>query len=88
VGLIEIVTEPDFNSSDQTAAFITDLSRLLKHLKCCNAIGAFGELRVDVNVSIGEDAANQNPRVEIKNLNSIHDVINSIGGFVSDFLLQ
>ncbi|CAH8846065.1 unnamed protein product [Trichobilharzia szidati] len=78
VGLIEIITEPDFNSSDQTAAFITDLSRLLKHLKCCNAIGAFGELRVDVNVSIGEDVANQNPRVEIKNLNSIHDVINSI----------
>uniref|UniRef100_A0A3Q0KTW5 Glutamyl-tRNA(Gln) amidotransferase subunit B, mitochondrial n=1 Tax=Schistosoma mansoni TaxID=6183 RepID=A0A3Q0KTW5_SCHMA len=78
VGLIEIVTEPDFNSSDQTAAFIMDLSRLLRHLKCCNAIGAFGELRVDVNVSIGQDIANQNPRVEIKNISTIHGVISSI----------
>ncbi|RTG89978.1 aspartyl-tRNA(Asn)/glutamyl-tRNA(Gln) amidotransferase subunit B [Schistosoma bovis] len=78
VGLIEIVTEPDFNSSDQVAAFIMDLSRLLRHLKCCNAIGAFGELRVDVNVSIGQDIANQNPRVEIKNISTIHGVISSI----------
>ncbi|CAH8538841.1 unnamed protein product [Schistosoma rodhaini] len=78
VGLIEIVTEPDFNSSDQTAAFIMDLSRSLRHLKCCNAIGAFGELRVDVNVSIGQDIANQNPRVEIKNISTIHGVISSI----------
>ncbi|CAH8540218.1 unnamed protein product [Schistosoma haematobium] len=78
VGLIEIVTEPDFNSSDQVAAFIMDLSRLLRHLKCCNAIGAFGELRVDVNVSIGQDIANQNPRVEIKNIGTIHGVISSI----------
>ncbi|KAH8875127.1 MOB kinase activator-like 4 [Schistosoma japonicum] len=78
VGLIEIVTEPDFNSSDQTAAFITDLSRLLKYLKCCNSVGAFGELRVDVNVSIGSDLANQNPRVEIKNINTIHGVTSSI----------
>ncbi|CAH8510560.1 unnamed protein product [Heterobilharzia americana] len=78
VGLIEIVTEPDFNSSDQTAAFIADLARLLKYLKCCNAIGAFGELRVDVNVSIGQDAANQNPRVEVKNINCIRGVISSI----------
>ncbi|KAK4471113.1 hypothetical protein MN116_005511 [Schistosoma mekongi] len=78
VGLIEIVTEPDFNSSDQTAAFITDLSRLLKYLKCCNSVGAFGELRVDVNVSIGQDLANQNPRVEIKNINTIHGVTCSI----------
>ncbi|CAH8493759.1 unnamed protein product [Schistosoma turkestanicum] len=78
VGLIEIVTEPDFNSSDQTAAFLTDLSRLLKHLKCCSAIGAFGELRVDVNVSIGQDVANQNARVEIKNINSIRGVMCSI----------
>ncbi|CAH8527428.1 unnamed protein product [Schistosoma guineensis] len=78
VGLIEIVTEPDFNSSDQVTAFIMDLSRLLRHLKCCNAIGAFGELRVDVNVSIGQDIANQNPRVEIKNIGTIHGVISSI----------
>ncbi|CAI2727722.1 unnamed protein product [Schistosoma spindalis] len=78
VALIEIVTEPDFNSSDQVAAFIMDLSRLLRHLKCCNAIGAFGELRVDVNVSIGQDIANQNPRVEIKNISTIHGVISSI----------
>jgi aspartyl-tRNA(Asn)/glutamyl-tRNA(Gln) amidotransferase subunit B len=68
VPLIEIVTEPDFNSTKQVREFLSKLSSMLEHL------GAFdpsreGSLRVDANISL-----EGGQRVEIKNITGFKNV--------------
>ena len=36
MGLMEIVTEPDMESSAQAAAFVTELRRILRRLGTCD----------------------------------------------------
>ncbi|MHA1595811.1 MAG: aspartate--tRNA(Asn) ligase [Candidatus Baldrarchaeia archaeon] len=72
IPLLEIVTEPDLSSAEETVEFLKKLRMLLEH------IGVFqgdleGVMRVDVNLSIGSGA-----RVEIKNLSSLKDVERAI----------
>ncbi|KAF5398792.1 Glutamyl-tRNA(Gln) amidotransferase subunit B mitochondrial [Paragonimus heterotremus] len=78
VGLVELVTEPDFNHPSQAAAFVNELAILLSFLGCCNANASLGELRVDVNVSVGPSLTEQGPRTEVKNVNSIRAVSHAI----------
>ncbi|CAL8089243.1 unnamed protein product [Calicophoron daubneyi] len=78
VGLVELVTEPDFICAPQAAAFIHELSCLLTFLNVCHANASLGELRVDVNVSVGPSWSDQGPRTEVKNVNSIRGVMNAI----------
>lgn len=63
--LIEIVTEPDFKSSEQVVEWLNLLVHSLSYVK---AFRKNGGIKVDVNVSTyGE-------RVEIKNINSIEKI--------------
>lgn len=62
--LIEIVTAPVLHSGAHAAAFVKKLQTLLKHLGVSTGEFESGAMRVDVNVSIGEDGE----RCEIKNL--------------------
>ncbi|KAF8565056.1 hypothetical protein P879_08779 [Paragonimus westermani] len=78
VGLVELVTEPDFNHPSQAAAFVNELAVVLSFLGCCNANASLGELRVDVNVSVGPSRTEQGPRTEVKNVNSIRAVSHAI----------
>lgn len=67
--LLEIVTAPDFSSSEQVANW---LRKLIHHLSYINAIRKGAGIKVDVNVSTyGE-------RVEIKNMNSIENIQHAI----------
>jgi aspartyl-tRNA(Asn)/glutamyl-tRNA(Gln) amidotransferase subunit B len=67
--LIEIVTEPDFKSSEQVADWLRTLVHSLSYVK---AFRKNGGIKVDVNVSTyGE-------RVEIKNVNSIEKIKKAI----------
>jgi aspartyl-tRNA(Asn)/glutamyl-tRNA(Gln) amidotransferase subunit B len=67
--LIEIVTEPDFSSSEQVVAWLKKLILSLSYIK---AFRKNGGIKVDVNVSTyGE-------RVEMKNLNSIEKIREAI----------
>lgn len=72
VPLLEIVTEPDFSSEVEVEAFLKKVRSVLEHLNVTD-FSLEGALRVDVNISVdgGE-------RVEIKNLNSISDIIQAI----------
>ena len=72
VPLAEIVSEPDLRSSEEAAAYLTELRRLLRFTGVCDADMEKGNLRCDANVSIraSEDAP-YGTRVEIKNMNSI-----------------
>ncbi|VDN15843.1 unnamed protein product [Dibothriocephalus latus] len=79
VGLIEIVTNPTFTCAAQTVAFLEELASLLSFLGVCSANMSMGELRVDVNVSLGPDLDHQGAVVEVKNVNSFHAIKNSVG---------
>ncbi len=66
VPLVEIVTAPDMSSPAEARDFLTDLIIELRRL-----IGVSGEeqtMRVDANISVGEE------RVEIKNITGIKNV--------------
>jgi aspartyl-tRNA(Asn)/glutamyl-tRNA(Gln) amidotransferase subunit B len=71
VPLIEIVSEPDFRSSQEAYDYLTQLRKTLLYLGVCDGNMEEGSLRCDANVSIRADAAGEfGTRVEIKNLNS------------------
>ncbi|MFH1586171.1 MAG: Asp-tRNA(Asn)/Glu-tRNA(Gln) amidotransferase subunit GatB [archaeon] len=64
--LIEIVTEPDFTSSEEVVIWLKQLITTLDYLK---AIDKKSGIKADVNVSITGGA-----RVEMKNINSLKNI--------------
>lgn len=75
VPLIEIVTEPDFESVDEAINFLEDLRLILRNNNLSEADVTKGHIRCDVNVSVrGEKEKNLGTRVEIKNVNSFSNV--------------
>ncbi|MFA5061333.1 MAG: Asp-tRNA(Asn)/Glu-tRNA(Gln) amidotransferase subunit GatB [Candidatus Pacearchaeota archaeon] len=63
--LVEIVTEPEFSSSEQVTSWLKSLILFLSYIK---AIRKNAGIKVDVNVSTYGD------RVEMKNLNSLEKI--------------
>ncbi|TAE77313.1 MAG: Asp-tRNA(Asn)/Glu-tRNA(Gln) amidotransferase subunit GatB [Verrucomicrobia bacterium] len=77
--LMEIVTEPDIESSAEAFAFLRSLQMILQQGGISDADMEKGQLRCDVNISIRrrpEDPYGN--RIELKNLNSISAVRRSI----------
>jgi len=70
--LVEIVTEPDFDSPRQVRIFLNVLSDLLQNLGVSDPT-LEGAMRADANVSI--EGGN---RVEVKNIGSFHDLEKAI----------
>ena len=71
VPLIEIVSEPDFRSSQEAYDYVTQLRRILMYLGVCDGNMEEGSLRCDANVSIRPaETDGFGTKVEIKNLNS------------------
>jgi aspartyl-tRNA(Asn)/glutamyl-tRNA(Gln) amidotransferase subunit B len=70
--LLEIVTEPDMETSEEARQFMEKLRNILEHLEVCNC-DIEGSMRADANVSVegGE-------RVEVKNIGSIKDIKDAI----------
>ena len=68
--LIEIVTEPDFTSSEEVIIWLKQLIETLKYIKIIDkTLG----IKVDVNVSI-----KNGKRVEMKNINSLRNIKTAI----------
>ena len=68
-GLIELVTKPDMRSAAEAVAFVKKLRLILKGAGVCTGEMEQGALRVDVNVSVMDDAGRDlSSRCEIKNL--------------------
>ncbi|MCW5912609.1 MAG: Asp-tRNA(Asn)/Glu-tRNA(Gln) amidotransferase subunit GatB [Cyclobacteriaceae bacterium] len=75
VPLIEIVTEPALRSSEEAAALMTEIRRLVRYLEICDGNMEEGSLRCDANVSLMlKDAKEYGKKVEIKNMNSMRHV--------------
>jgi aspartyl-tRNA(Asn)/glutamyl-tRNA(Gln) amidotransferase subunit B len=71
VPLVEIVSEPDFRSSQEAYDYMTHLRKMLLYLGVCDGNMEEGSLRCDANVSIRPKGAEKfGIKVEIKNLNS------------------
>ncbi|MBU2104638.1 MAG: Asp-tRNA(Asn)/Glu-tRNA(Gln) amidotransferase GatCAB subunit B, partial [Nanoarchaeota archaeon] len=68
--LIEIVTEPDFRSSEEVIKWLKKLLTTLDYIK---AIDKSSGIKADVNVSITNGA-----RIEIKNINSLKKIQRAI----------
>lgn len=68
--LIEIVSEPDMGSPEETNAYLTRLRQILMYTDVCDGNMEEGSLRCDANVSVRKPGAELGTRAEIKNLNS------------------
>lgn len=69
--LVEIVSEPDFRSSQEAYDYLTHLRKTLLFIGVCDGNMEEGSLRCDANVSIRHKGSEKlGTKVEIKNLNS------------------
>ena len=79
VGLMEIVTKPDFRSPEEAGAFLRKMRSIVRYLGTCDGNMDEGSMRCDASVSIrkvGETALR--PRAEVKNVNSVKFVMQAI----------
>ncbi|HEY8279327.1 MAG TPA: Asp-tRNA(Asn)/Glu-tRNA(Gln) amidotransferase subunit GatB [Bdellovibrionota bacterium] len=69
--LIEIVSEPDFRSPAEAAAYLKKLRGILQYIDVCDGNMQEGNLRCDANVSVRKVGEQKlGTRAELKNLNS------------------
>ena len=79
VGLMEIVTKPDFRSPEEAGAFLKKLRSILRYLGTCDGNMDEGAMRCDVNVSVRPAGSNElRTRCEMKNVNSVKFVMQAI----------
>jgi aspartyl-tRNA(Asn)/glutamyl-tRNA(Gln) amidotransferase subunit B len=73
--LLEIVTEPDINSADETYAYLTQLKSILEYLEVSDCDMEKGSLRCDANISIRPFGQKElGTKTELKNMNSFKGV--------------
>lgn len=77
VPLLEIVTEPCITSGEQAAQCVRTVRTLVQHLGISNGQMQEGSLRCDVNISMHAEGKD-NPRVEVKNLNSFRSIVAAV----------
>lgn len=79
VPLIEIVSEPDMNSSEEAFRYLHKIRQILVYLDINDGNLEEGSMRCDANISVrlkGSDLLGT--RTEIKNLNSFKNVVDAI----------
>ena len=78
IALMEIVSEPDIRSSEEAGAYLRKLRSILKYLGTCDGNMEQGSMRCDANVSVRRPDYSYGTRCEIKNLNSVRNVMRAI----------
>ena len=79
VGLMEIVSEPDLRSAEESVAYAKAIQKILRYTEASDADMEKGMMRFDASVSlrpVGESKLY--PRAEIKNLNSFRSLETAI----------
>jgi len=78
IALMEIVTEPDLSSPYEAAEYVKKLRSLLRCIGSCDGNMEQGSLRCDANISVRKAGAGLGTRCEIKNVNSVKNIIKAI----------
>jgi aspartyl-tRNA(Asn)/glutamyl-tRNA(Gln) amidotransferase subunit B len=79
VALMEIVSNPDLRSPEEAGLYMKKLRTILRYLGTCDGDMEKGSLRCDANVSVRRQGdSTLGTRCEIKNLNSIKNVVKAI----------
>jgi len=80
VPLMELVTEPDIESSSDARLFCQKLRQIFRYLDISDADMEKGQMRCEVNISLHEEGAEKlsGTKVEVKNINSFKAVEKSI----------
>lgn len=84
IPLMELVTEPDFESGEEVREFAQELQLIFRYLNISDADMEKGQMRIEVNISVspstgsGQMTSSFGTKVEIKNLNSIRAAANSV----------
>ncbi|HNF29759.1 MAG TPA: Asp-tRNA(Asn)/Glu-tRNA(Gln) amidotransferase subunit GatB, partial [Chitinophagaceae bacterium] len=77
--LIEIVTEPCMNNSNEAYKYVNEIRKLVQWIDICNGNMEEGNLRCDANVSIRKKGEiTLGTKVEVKNLNSVRNIKKAI----------
>lgn len=77
--LLEIVTDPDIRTSQEAHEFLKEIRHLVRYLGICDGNMEEGNLRCDANISVRvKEAPTYGNRVEVKNMNSMHNVQQAI----------
>ena len=79
VPLLEIVTEPDLRSADETIAYLEKLKATLQYLGVSDCKMQEGSMRADVNISVRPVGSDKlGIRSELKNMNSFKAISRAI----------
>lgn len=80
VPLVEIVTEPDFDNSDDVKNFLAELHTIIRYLDVSDADMEKGSMRLEPNISLQKIGEKKLPsyKVEVKNINSFRFVKQAI----------
>ena len=79
VPLIEIVSEPDIRSSEETERYLRKLKSILEYIEVSDCKMQEGSLRADVNVSVRKKGDTKlGTRTEMKNMNSFRSITRAI----------
>ena len=79
VPLLELVTEPCFNSADEALAFLEHMKSIYQYTDISDCDTKRGQIRADVNVSImDENDTKLGTKVETKNVNSFDAIRKTI----------
>ena len=78
VPLIEIVSEPDIESSAEAEAYLKKLKSILEYIEVSDCKMQEGSFRADVNVSVHKKGTPLGTRTESKNMNSFRSITREI----------
>ena len=74
VPLLEIVTEPCFNSAKEVIAFLEYIRDCYRYCDISDVDTKKGQIRCDVNINLKKDGKYVTPRVEVKNVNGFQNI--------------